>query len=82
MEKDAFPSDQYAIQSQIDLHGHDPKEALIEISPRHGEKVLRHDDIIDAIHDHGDELALIVDTLATIIPQFADSFCCDTDAFC
>ena len=59
MEKDAFPSDQYAIQSQIDLHGHDPKEALIEISPRHGEKVLRHDDIIDAIHDHGDELALI-----------------------
>ena len=59
MEKDAFPSDQYAIQSQIDLHGHDPKEALIEISPRHGEKILRHDDIIDAIHDHGDELALI-----------------------
>ena len=59
MEKDAFPSDQYAIQSQIDFHGYDPKDALIEISPRQGEKLLRHEDIIDAIDEHGDELALI-----------------------
>lgn len=59
MEKDAFPSDQYAIQSQIDFHGYDPKDTLIEISPREGERTLRHEDIIDSIDEHGDKLALI-----------------------
>tara|TARA_B100001758_G_scaffold89093_1_gene75914 strand:- start:1589 stop:2830 length:1242 start_codon:yes stop_codon:yes gene_type:complete len=59
MEKDAFPSDQYAIQSQIELHGFETKDALIEIAPREGEKVLRDQDIIDSIEKNSDELALI-----------------------
>ena len=59
MEKDAFPSDQYAIQSQIELHGFETKDALIEIAPREGEKVIRDQDIIDSIEKNSDELALI-----------------------
>ena len=59
MEKDAFPSDQYAIQSQIEFHGFETKDALIEIAPREGEKVIRDQDIIDSIEKNSDELALI-----------------------
>ena len=59
IEKDAFPSDYYAVQSQIKLHGFDPKQALIELAPRKDEKILRHEDIIAAIECHRDELALI-----------------------
>ncbi len=59
IEKDAFPSDYYAVQSQIKLHGFDPKQALIELTPREGEKILRHEDIIATIESHRDEIALI-----------------------
>ena len=59
IEKDAFPSDYYAVQSQIKLHGFDPKQALIELIPREGEKILRHEDIIATIESHRDEIALI-----------------------
>ena len=59
IEKDAFPSDHYAVHSQIRLHGYEPDLALIELSPREDEKILRHEDIISEIEQHGDELALI-----------------------
>ena len=59
IEKDAFPSDYYAVQSQIKLHGFDPKKALIELTPREGENILRHEDIISTIESHRDEIALI-----------------------
>ena len=59
IERDAFPSDHYAVQSQIKLHGFDPKQALIELNPREGEKILRHEDIISTIESHRDEIALI-----------------------
>ncbi|MFL3006336.1 MAG: kynureninase [Candidatus Neomarinimicrobiota bacterium] len=59
IEKDAFPSDYYAVKSQIKLHGFDPKQALIELTPREGEKILRHEDIIATIESHRDEIALI-----------------------
>ena len=59
IEKDAFPSDYYAVQSQIKLHGFDPKQALIELTPREGEKILRHEDIIATIESHRDEIALV-----------------------
>ena len=59
IEKDAFPSDHYAVQSQIKLHGFDTKNTLIELPPRAGEKILRHEDIITSINEHKDELALI-----------------------
>ncbi|RYG31488.1 MAG: kynureninase, partial [Chitinophagaceae bacterium] len=41
-EAKAFPSDQYAIASQVKMHGLKPAEAIIEISPRTGESVIHH----------------------------------------
>lgn len=60
VEGGAFPSDQYAVQSQIKFHGYDPKEALIELFPRKGEHTLRLEDIIERIEREGDSLALIM----------------------
>lgn len=59
-EAGAFPSDQYALDSQIRFHGYDPKEALIELTPREGEYCLRTEDILAAIHEHRDSLALVM----------------------
>lgn len=60
MEAGAFPSDQYAIESQVRFHGHDPKEAIIEVAPRTGEYTLRTEDILKAIADQGEEIALVL----------------------
>lgn len=59
-EAGAFSSDQYAIESQIRLHGLDPDIALVEIAPRVGEYNLRPDDIINIIRQHGDQVALVL----------------------
>jgi kynureninase len=59
-EAKAFPSDQYALESQIRYHGLDPDETLIEIAPREGEHLINEDDIIAAIENAGDELALVL----------------------
>jgi kynureninase len=59
-ESGAFPSDQYAFESQIKLHGLDPVKALIELEPRKGEHELRTEDIIEAIRKHGDQVALVL----------------------
>ena len=45
IESNAFPSDQYAVQSQIRYHGYDPATSLVEIAPRPGEKTIRAEDI-------------------------------------
>jgi len=59
-EAKAFPSDQYALQSQIKFHGLKIEDALIEIEPRKGEYTIRHEDIYKAIEDNKDSLALIM----------------------
>jgi kynureninase len=59
-EKKAFPSDQYALESQLKFHGYDPKKALIEIGPREGEHTINEADVLDTIKKHGDEIALIM----------------------
>ncbi|MBI2811683.1 MAG: kynureninase [Candidatus Melainabacteria bacterium] len=56
----AFPSDQYAVASQAKFHGYNPEEAIIELTPRHGESILRTDDIIAVIEKEGDKVALIM----------------------
>jgi kynureninase len=48
MEGGPFPSDQYAMESQVKFHGLDPKDAIIEIFPREGEVTLRTEDIVKA----------------------------------
>jgi kynureninase len=58
-EAKAFPSDQYALQSQCELHGFDASEALIEVAPREGETLLRTEDILQAIRDHGSSVAVV-----------------------
>ena len=57
-EKKAFPSDQYALMSQLEFHGFD-KTHLIEVGPREGEETLRHEDILKSIEENKDELALV-----------------------
>lgn len=59
-EKKAFPSDQYALESQVKFHGYDPSDAIIEIGPREGEHTIHEADIIKTIEKHGDEIALVM----------------------
>lgn len=60
MEADAFPSDTYAITSQIEHHGYDPEHSIIKLYPREGEKEIRTEDIHQIIHEKGEEIALIM----------------------
>jgi len=60
MEGGAFPSDQYAVESQVKWHGFAPKEAIIEVFPRKGEELLRTEDIISTIEQHASETALVL----------------------
>lgn len=60
IEFDAFPSDKYAVESQIKFHGYDPKKALIELKARKGEACLRMEDIEAVIEEQGEEIALIM----------------------
>ncbi len=59
-EGGAFPSDRYALQSQVAWHGFEAGDALVELQPRKGEDTLRQEDIIEAIEDCGDTLALVM----------------------
>ncbi|MBK7666870.1 MAG: kynureninase [Sphingobacteriaceae bacterium] len=59
-EAKAFPSDQYALQSQVKFHGFKIEDALIEIEPRKGEYTIRHEDIYEAIEKNKDSLALVM----------------------
>ncbi len=59
-EARAFPSDQYALQSQARFHGFNPEQAIIEVAPRQGEYHIRHEDILAAIEKNKDSLALIM----------------------
>ena len=60
IEQGTFPSDQYAIKSQIKFHGFDPQDTLIELSPRKGEDTLRTKDILAAVRDINEELATVI----------------------
>jgi kynureninase len=60
MEAGAFPSDQYAMETQAMMHGFNPDDAIIELTPREGEFTLREEDILKAIEDAGDSLALVM----------------------
>src|SRR6266702_914073 len=60
MEEPAFPSDTYAIKTQIRHHGLDPKDALILASPRKGEFTVRTEDVVDLIEKERDSLAVVM----------------------
>ena len=59
VERGAFPSDQYAVQSQIRFHGFDPVTSLIELTPLPGESCIREDEI-ESLIEQRDDIALIM----------------------
>lgn len=59
-EAKAFPSDQYALESQVRFHGYDPEDAIIEVAPREGEHTISEEDVLQTLQDHGDEIALVM----------------------
>lgn len=59
-EAKAFPSDQYILETQVTHHGLNPDTEIIEISPREGEELIHEEDILAAIKETGDELALVM----------------------
>src|ERR1043165_1459015 len=60
VEANEFPSDYYAIEQQIKLHGLNPADCIIEVLPRQGEVTLRTEDILAKIDENKDELALVM----------------------
>jgi kynureninase len=60
IERGAFPSDQYAVKSQIRFHGFDPSTSLVELSPLAGESFIRDEQIDSLLERSGDEVALIL----------------------
>lgn len=59
-EAKAFPSDQYAFETQARYHGFNPADAVIEVSPRVGEHTLRTEDILATIREHGNTVAVVL----------------------
>ncbi len=60
IEKSAFPSDRYAIVSQLEFHGLNAAEHLIEVEPRPGEQTLRTEDLVACLEREGPRLALVL----------------------
>jgi kynureninase len=60
IEQGAFPSDRYAVASQIAWHGFDPATCLVQVGPRAGEHLLRHEDLVAEIRRQGERLALVL----------------------
>ncbi|CAL1598519.1 unnamed protein product [Knipowitschia caucasica] len=60
LEAKAFPSDHYAVESQIRLRGLNPEESMLLVSPRPGEETLRTEDILDVIAKEGESIAVVM----------------------
>lgn len=60
MEAGAFPSDQYAVETLAIHYGLRPDDVIVEVAPRAGEHILRTEDILQAIRDHGSSVAVVL----------------------
>jgi kynureninase len=60
IEKGAFPSDQYAVQSQVKFHGYDPADALIELPYEENTAYTPTERILEIIEEQGEEIALVM----------------------
>ncbi|WP_298536172.1 kynureninase [uncultured Algibacter sp.] len=60
IESDAFPSDKYAVESQLRHHGFDDREGVVLWEPRKGEELLRYEDLKTILEEQGQEIALIM----------------------
>ncbi len=59
-EAKAFPSDQYALETQAAINGFDPADAIIEVAPREGEHTIRTEDILATIERYKDSVAVVL----------------------
>lgn len=60
IEAQAFPSDRYAMVSQLEHHGLDPENDLIEVQPAPDEDRVSTERLLDAIEQHGDDVAMVL----------------------
>ncbi len=60
MDEPPFPSDLYALQSQLRHHGIDPPEGLLTVRPREGEHSIRTEDVEELLQRRGQEIAVVV----------------------
>lgn len=60
VEHSPFPSDRYAVASQIAFHGYDPDTDLIELKPRPGTDHIEPGDIRAVLEEQGPQIALIL----------------------
>ena len=60
VERPTFPSDRYAVTSQVEFHGYDPTTSLIDVSPRDGEATIAMEDIEATLERDGESIALIL----------------------
>ena len=60
IEADAFPSDIYAVSSQLRYHGFKPEDGLLKLKPKAGKHIVETSDILQLIEEKGDEIALIM----------------------
>jgi len=60
IEADAFPSDKYAVESQLRHHGYDDKEGVVLWKARKGEELANYDDLEAILKEQGDDIALIM----------------------
>jgi kynureninase len=60
IERDAFPTDRYVVQSQLRYHGLDPQRDLLEIAPRPGSWALTLDDFRALLEVEGEQIALVL----------------------
>ena len=54
-----FPSDRYLLETQAKFHGFDPDDAIIEVAPRNGERLIREEDILAEIEANADSVAMV-----------------------
>jgi kynureninase len=59
IDEPAFPSDLYAVQSQIHWHDLDPGECLLIVRPREGEHTIHMEDVDDLLARRGSEIAVV-----------------------
>ncbi len=60
VEEGAFSSDRHAVVSQIQWHGLDPAQALIEIAPPPGQDLIDEAQLTELLAARGDEVALVL----------------------
>ena len=60
VEAKAFPSDQYAVASQLSFHGYDPVDGIVQLEPRNGEAAIRSEDMLQIIEKEGKSINLIL----------------------